>query len=100
MISACILCIIGFDNLTYKTFRRFLEELGNGFFTNYDNRMFANFGYANAFAIYIATAFFLTLNEYKNEEKTGLKFLDTVLMTLFMICILLSSNSALYYASP
>ena len=90
MISACILCIIGFDNLTYKAFRRFLEELGNGFFMNYDNRMFANFGYANAFAIYIATAFFLTLNEYKKEEKTGLKLLDTAFMTLFMICILLS----------
>ena len=90
IISAVISCIIGFDNLTFNTFERVLRKLGNASFVNQDHRMFANFGYANAFALYVAVALLLTLNEYKQIEKMWGKMLNIALMTLFEICILLS----------
>lgn len=90
IISAIIVCVIGFDDLTFRVFNNILLKLGNPDFTNADKRMIANFGYANAFALYILIAFLLAFNEYKNCNSGRKQTVYFGVMIFFMICILLS----------
>lgn len=61
IIASVILCIIGIDNMTTKILTKPLEELGLPFVFNLENRMFSSLGYANSFAIILATSIMLSL---------------------------------------
>ena len=65
-----ISAIIGIDNMTYKFFLDPLYKMGVPFVSNIENRMFGNFGYANAFAISLLVPFFLSLDRYIKSKKS------------------------------
>lgn len=91
-----ISAVIGIDNMTYKFFLDPLYKIGVPFVVNIENRMFGNFGYANAFAISLVVPFFLSLDRYVKSKKEIGKHIYTGLNFLFLSCILLSYSKAVY----
>lgn len=93
IISSILLCMIGIDNMTTKLLTKPLEALGLPFVFNLENRMFSSLGYANSFAIIVATA--IMLNLYCIEKNTSkYRFLYAGVIFLNLSCLVLTYSRA------
>ena len=93
IISSIIPIIFGIDKLTYNIFEPFLDLI-NAFKSIEVTRMVSTFGYANTFAIYLATMGSLAISQLINTNKKTAKVLYAIYIIVAGICIMLTQSKA------
>ena len=90
LIGGIILSILGIDERAGGLIYKHLEVIGIPFVTNIESRMFSSLGYANSFAIIMATEILICCYKIQITKNKIPKVIYCIMIGLFAICLILS----------
>lgn len=90
LIGGIILSILGIDERAGGLIYKHLEVIGIPFVTNIESRMFSSLGYANSFAIIMATEILICCYKIQITKNKKTKVIYCIMICLFAICLILS----------
>ena len=96
IISVCILCIIGIDEINQNYFEKFKEKIGFNNINYDEKRIGSLFSYPNTMAAVIGVGIFITLRQILKNSKIINKVIYTISLLLMIITMILTYSRLVY----